>query len=135
MLNLNFRTMKKFVFMSLAVIMMTVCLVSCGKPTPSAIAKDCIENIKNGDYKAFAETIDGTDEQKAMVADMLASKAEKQIKKHEGIASYEIVSEEISEDGQTAKVKAEITYGDGKKDDSKFDFKLVDGEWKQEISK
>ena len=72
--------MKKFVFMSLAVIMMTVCLVSCGKPTPSAIAKDCIENIKNGDYKAFAETIDGTDEQKAMVADMLASKAEKQIK-------------------------------------------------------
>ena len=65
----------------------------------------------------------------------LKKEREKQIKKHEGIASYEIVSEEISEDGQTAKVKAEITYGDGKKDDSKFDFKLVDGEWKQEISK
>ena len=45
------------------------------------------------------------------------------------------VSEEIAEDGKTAKVAYEIVYGDGSKEEQKFDMVLVDGAWKQEIKK
>ncbi len=127
--------MKKVLFMSFAAILMAVCFVSCGKPTPTSITKDCIEYIKDGDYTAFAETIVGTEEEKAAIAEMFEKKGAKAIEGEQGIVSYEILSEEISEDGEKAVVEAEITYGSGKKDKSKFNFKKVDGEWKQEIKK
>ena len=61
--------MKKLFFISLAAIAMIVCMASCGgsKPTPSSIAQDCIEYMKNGDYKAFVETLNANDEQKAQL--------------------------------------------------------------------
>ena len=52
-----------------------------------------------------------------------------------GIQSYTLVKEEIAEDGNSAKVEFEVTYGDGSKKTEKMNFVLVDGEWKQEIKK
>lgn len=60
---------------------------------------------------------------------------EKQVKKKQGIASYKTVSEEIAEDGKTAVVKVEFTYGNGSTDTEKYDLKLVDGAWKPYIKK
>jgi hypothetical protein len=66
---------------------------------------------------------------------MLQSKAAKTFDKKGGIDSYTLVSEEIAEDGNSAKVEYEITYGDGSKDSTKFNMVKVDGDWKQEIKK
>lgn len=54
----------------------------------------------------------------------------------EDIASCEILSEEIAEDGNTAVVKAKITYGDGTTDDQKFKLvKNADGDWRLDAQK
>lgn len=129
--------MKKLFFISLAAIAMIVCMASCGgsKPTPSSIAQDCIEYMKNGDYKAFVETLNANDEQKEQFQQLLEAKGKEAIEKHKGIVAYQIVSEEISEDGLKATVKAEIEYGNGKKKVEKFRFEQVEGEWKQVIKK
>ena len=107
--------MKKLFFISLAAIAMIVCMASCGgsKPTPSSITQDCIEYMKNGDYKAFVETLNVNDEQKAQFQQLLEAKGKEAIEKQKGIVAYQIVSEEISEDGLKATVKAEIEYGNG----------------------
>lgn len=128
--------MKKFIFMSIALVAMVFCFASCSKPeTPATIAEGCIENIKNGDYDAFVETLDADEETKSQFKQLFEAKGKEMIEKSGGIASYKIVSEEISEDGKTAKVKAEIEYGNGKKKDEKFNFVNVDGKWKQVIKK
>lgn len=122
--------------MSIALVAMVLCFASCGKPeTPATIAEECIENIKNGDFDAFVETIDADEETKSQFKQLFEAKGKEMIEKSGGIASYKIVSEEISEDGKTAKVKAEIEYGNGKKKDEKFNFVNVDGKWKQVIKK
>ena len=127
--------MKKIVLISFAVIAMVLCMASCSKPTPATITKDCIEYLKKGDYAAFVETLDADKEQKEQFKMLIEEKGKKAIEKKDGITSYEIISEEISEDGNSAVVEAEILYGNGKKDKSKFRFANVDGEWKQVIKK
>ena len=59
----------------------------------------------------------------------------KQMEQKGGITSYTLASEEIAEDGKTAKVAYETTYGDGSTDKMKLDLILVDGEWKPTINK
>ena len=72
---------------------------------------------------------------KQMYVSLFKDKGEKQMEKKGGIESYTLVSEELAEDGKTAKVKYDVTYGDGSVDTQKFNMVLVDGEWKQEMKK
>ena len=53
------------------------------------------------------------EEQKEQLLALLHGKLGPTLDKKQGIASCEILSEEIAEDGNTAVVKAKITYGDG----------------------
>ena len=73
-----------------------------------------------------------TDEEKAQLQEMFEKKGKALMEQEQGIASYEIIDETISEDGLTAVVNAKITYGSGKVDeDNKFNFVKVNDEWKQ----
>lgn len=135
--------MKKL-FFALVCMFAVMAVTSCGgsSATPAGAAADCIELIKAQDYEGFVETIhfgDATPEEieqaKAMYVSLFKDKGSKQIEKKGGIASYTLISEEIAEDGQTAKVKYELTYGDGSTETQKFDMTFVDGEWKQVIKK
>lgn len=68
---------------------------------------------------------------KTMLVALMKEKGGKSMKEKEGIKSYEILSEEIAEDGNSAVVKVKIVYGNGTEDEQKI--KLVkdkDGEWK-----
>lgn len=128
--------MKKLLFISLAAIAMVFCMSSCGsKPTPSSITEDCIESVKKGDYKSFIDVFNVNDEEKAQLVQLFELKGKEAIEGEGGITGYQILSEEISEDGQQATVKAEIEYGNGKKDKQNFDFELVDGVWKLVLKK
>lgn len=122
--------------MLFAVIAMFFCVTSCSGPaTPSKIATDCIEYMKEGNYAAFVATLDATDEQKAEFQNLIEEKGKKSIEKKKGIVAYKVLSEEISDNGNKAVVETEIEYGNGKKEKSKFRFVKVDGEWKQVIKK
>lgn len=124
--------MKKFAFVLLAILVMSLALISCGKPTPSSITADCIEYVKKGDYAAYANTFNVTDAEKLELQEMFEKKGKAVMEKQQGIASYEIIEEKISEDGLTAVVNAKITYGNGDVDENnKFNFVKVNDEWKQ----
>lgn len=124
--------MRKLTFIIFTIVLMGMCLVSCSKPTPASITADCIEYVKNGDYAAYANTFDATDAEKQELQEMFEKKGKAIMEKQQGIASYEIVEEKISEDGLTAVVNAKITYGNGEVDENnKFNFVKVNDEWKQ----
>lgn len=130
--------MKKiFGFMVLAIAIFA--LSSCGGGnTPSAVAEKAVKCIQAEDYEGYVnlmniEVKEGEDIEnaKTMLVALMKEKGGKSMKEKEGIKSYEILSEEIAEDGNTAVVKVKIVYGNGTEDEQKI--KLVkdkDGEWK-----
>lgn len=120
----------------------TLTFTSCGSPTPADAAANCIELLKNKDYEAFVETMniqgktaEDVQQTKEGLVSMLQQKGDKMYEKKGNIASYTLLNEEISADGQKATVQFEITYGNGSKDNEKLNMILVDGEWKQDVKK
>ena len=135
--------MKKL-FLALVCMVTLMAVTSCGgTATPTAAAEEGLEMIKAGNYEGFVETIyfgeKATEEEvkqaKEMYVSLFKEKGDKQITKKGGIASYNVLSEEIAEDGNTAVVKIEITYGDGSTETEKYDLKNVDGHWKPYMKK
>ena len=127
--------MKRFALMIIATVFAAFSFVGCKEATPSTITADCIEYIKAGDYEAYVNTFNMNEEEKAQLKEMFEKKGNETIDKMEGVASYEITEETISEDGMKATVKANITYGNGKSQESKFHFVKVEDQWKQEMKK
>lgn len=127
--------MKKTVSIFAIAIISALFMVSCSKPTPSSIAADCIKYFNEKNYEAYAATYNLSDEEKAELQELLEKKGQEMFDDL-SITSYEIVSEEISEDGLKATVTTSLTYSNGKTDpNNKFHFVKVGDEWKQELSK
>ena len=132
---------KLFIFMFVAVVALT--LWSCGPAnTPSAVAEEACKCMQNEDYEGYADLMDlkksedGKGVEKEQLAALLREKGTKTMEKKQGIKSYEVLSEEISEDGKSANVKIKIVYGNGDEDTQKM--KLVkndDGDWKLTMGK
>ena len=59
----------------------------------------------------------------------MKEKGKKSIEEKGNIKSYEITSEEIGEDGETAIVKSIIHYEDGSQDDQDIHLVKIDGQW------
>lgn len=79
------------------------------------------------DYLHFKKEI--TPEEKEQFGNMLEEKGKKSIEKQGAIKSYEITSEEISEDGTTAKVDYIIKHEDGKESSQSINLVNIDGKW------
>ena len=131
---------KLFISMFVAVVALT--LWSCGSAnTPSAVAEEACKCVQNEDYEGYVdllllkETKNQESEKQQFVA-MLREKGTKTMEKKQGLKSYEVLSEEISEDGKSATVKMKMVYGDGSEDTQ--DLKLVkndDGDWRLTMGK
>lgn len=134
--------MKKL-FISMLVAVVALTLWSCGPAnTPSAVAEEACKCMQNEDYEGYADLMDlkksedGKGVEKEQLAALLREKGTKTMEKKQGIKSYEVLSEEISEDGKSANVKMKIVYGNGDEDTQKM--KLVkndDGDWKLTMGK
>ena len=59
----------------------------------------------------------------------------KEYEKKDGLKSIEIISEEISEDGNTATVKIKQTYGNGETQDGTQSMVKRDGKWLMSVDK
>ena len=133
--------MKKL-FFSMFVAVVTLTLWSCGSAnTPSAVAEKAVKCIQKADYEGYVDlmnlkkTDEGNNEKEQLVA-LLREKGTKAMEKKQGLKSYEVLSEEISEDGNSATVKMKMVYGDGSEDTQ--DLKLVkndDGDWRLTMGK
>lgn len=125
--------MKRIAFIIATIVLVGMSFTSCSKPsTPASITADCVEYVQDGNYAAYVNTFNSTEEEKAQLQELFEKKGKELIEKQGGIESYEILEEKISEDGQKAVVTVKITYGNGEVDDSKFKFVKVNDEWKQE---
>ncbi|MDR2953793.1 MAG: DUF4878 domain-containing protein [Prevotella sp.] len=135
--------MKKNVCYLLSLVAMCLFLFSsCSSSGPGEEAKKYINYLAKGDFEKFADGIAYEDTAskeeiqaaKAMMAGM-GEKAKKTIEASGGVKGVEVVSEDISEDGNSAEVVLKVTYGDGSTKDSDVDMVKKDGKWKMEMKK
>lgn len=125
--------MKNF-FSSIIASLCVLLMASCGANTPSSVAEDYLDNIKDGKYLDAIELMkfkkEPTQQDKEQLAQMFSDKIDKTVDKYGEFENYEIVGEEISEDGQFATVYYKMNYANKKNIDDKVKLILVDGQWK-----
>ena len=131
-------------FSLIAMFAIMFAFIGCGSSnTPTGVAEASLKCIQKGDTKGYVDLIYLKDnetgtvkEQKEQLVALLSSKMTKTIEMKEGLKNWEIVSEEISEEGDRAKVVAKVFWGDGSEDEQNFDtIKDENGNWKLSISK
>lgn len=125
---------------------MALMMTSCGGNTPQKAAEKAVECIQDENYEGYVDMIymkpddtknaEDVKTSKQTLTALLKDKASKQKEKNGGIEKYETISEELSEDGNTAVVKMKLTYGDGseKEEDLKMR-KDEKGNWKVDLGK
>lgn len=136
--------MKKVLFGFVALFAMLV-MWSCGgaNSTPTSVAEAAAECIKDNDMEGYAELVyikekEGKtlDEQRAELTEFLSGLMQMAMSQKKGLESYEVLSEEIAEDGKTAVVKCKMVYGDGSEDEDKMKMiKTEDGKWMINMNK
>lgn len=118
---------------------------ACSSNSPKDVAEKAMKCIVNQDYKGYVDLVYLQDENKskedvgkakAQLVELLQNKGEKSIKENEGVESFEVTKEEISEDGNSATVDLNITYKNGKTDDTTVKLcKDKNGKWWIDLGK
>ncbi|MCF8298376.1 MAG: DUF4878 domain-containing protein [Saprospiraceae bacterium] len=128
--------MKKHYLLFVAIALVSFGLFSCGgsSSSPGDIVKKSFKYLESKDYAKVAgmyATKKGevlSDEEQKKVEGMLGMAAQENEKKG-GIKEIIIVEENISEDGETAKVEFTIAYKDESESTENADLIKIDGKW------
>lgn len=124
--------------------MAMLAMASCGGGgnSPKGVAEQFIKAVQQQDGKKMAELVyyeEGkepkTDAEKDQLAAMMQSKASTTYANNGELKSYEILSEEISEDGNEAVVNAKMEFEKKTSEDKIKLKKDSDGDWKIDMSK
>lgn len=134
--------MKKIIYLSLMVAV-SFLMISCSAETPQKAAVKYSEYLKNGQFDKFVDGIafdekmtpEQVKEQKEQLTALLKEKGTKEFDKKGGLKDVEFVSEEITEDGNRAKVVLKHIYGNGETDEDKMDLVKKDGKWMISMNK
>ncbi len=134
--------MKKLFGFVVAVVAM-LAMASCGGGnSPKSVAEQFIKAVQKQDGKKMAELVyfkedkaPKTDAEKDQLVAMMQSKASTAYANNGELKSYEILSEEISEDGTEAVVEAKMEFEKKTSDDKIKLKKDADGNWKIDMSK
>ncbi len=134
--------MKKNLILWSAIIAFIFAACGGSSNTPSSTVEAYFNAVKAGKYEKSlkylaveSESEDGklTEKEEAQML-ALAGKMEESMKEVGGIESFEVLSETIAEDGNTATVEVKLTNGNGDSDDSSMKLKKVNDEWKIDLS-
>ncbi|MDL2213890.1 DUF4878 domain-containing protein [Bacteroides sp. OttesenSCG-928-D19] len=136
--------MKKVFYFGLVVLAMTI-LAACssGAGSPGKVAAKYATYLADGQYEKFLDGLAMPDnatpeefkEQKDMLLSMLKEKGDQMIQERGKLQKVEVVSEDIAEDGETAKVKLLNTYEKGESEDQTFKMMKQNGKWKIVLEK
>lgn len=133
---------KLFGFMVAVVAMLAMASCGGGGNSPKGVAEQFIKAVQQQDGKKMAELVyyeEGkepkTDAEKDQLAAMMQSKASTTYANNGELKSYEILSEEISEDGNEAVVNAKIEFEKKTSEDKIKLKKDSSGDWKIDMSK
>ncbi len=118
--------MKKLLLLAVVLFSSAILFSSCGSAsTPSAVIEKAVASAIDSDWDGYLKYVNISDEQKGQYKEMAAMKGDQAFP----YSSFKIVSEEISEDGQTAKVKIEYTKKEGGTKNDTEKLVLVEGKW------
>lgn len=135
--------MKKLICLS-AVFAMMMLMVACSGSvsTPSSAFENYSSGIVKGDYDKFVEGVylsnvepDKADAYRENLKEMLESKGKASFDKRGGLKEIVVLSEEISEDGNSAVVKFKQVFGDGSEEENNQKMVKVDDKWLMDIGK
>jgi len=135
--------MKKVFYFSLMIMTMFVMAACSSSGGPGDAMKKYGNYLIKGNYEKFVDglafdqdaTPDKLKEQKDGLVSMLKEKVSKEYEKMGGLKSIEVLSEEISEDGNTATVKIKQTYGNGETQEGSQTMVKRDGKWLMSVDK
>ena len=135
--------MKKVFYFSLMVMAMFMMAACSSSSSPGDAMKKYSNYLIKGDYEKFVDGLafdesvgaEKMKEQKDGLVSMLKEKVSKEYEKKDGLKSIEIISEEISEDGNSATVKIKQTYGNGETQEGTQSMVKRDGKWLMSIDK
>ena len=129
------RNLTAFITMFIAAFIMC----SCSDNSPRSVAEKGISCMQKEDWEGYVKLMHfekkegkDIDREKEQFAALPKAKGGSTLDEKGGIKSYDIVSEEISEDGTTATVTANIKFGNGD-EDKDYKIKMIKddkGDWK-----
>lgn len=132
--------MKKLVYFSTLLVMMFI-VSACSDNTPSGALKSYTTAYMNGDFEKYVDGIyfskvDPEDiaEAKSNFVGLIKELTSKQ-PEEETLQDFEILGEEISEDGNTAIVKIKEIYKNGSEKEKEGKLVKVDGKWLMDMGK
>lgn len=128
--------MKRVINLSFLVVAI-VSLVACSPTTPGKALKSYLTDLKNENYESFIEGVylpEGMDEQRkekeeAQLLAIIKEKGAKEYERKGGVKSIEILSETISEDGESAIVEYKQTFGNGEEEQQSQKMIKKDDKW------
>lgn len=136
--------MKKLVILSLSVLAFTLSFTSCSSDnTPGGALKSYVSALNDGDYEEF---VDGVyfnermserrkEKQRAQLLSLARDKGTSEFDQKGGLVRLEILSEEISEDGESAIVKYKRIFGNGEEESGKQKMVKRDDKWLMDMRK
>ena len=132
--------MKKSIGFSFVALITLFMFFACssGGSSPTATAKEYADYMQASEYDkildlcAIDESLPKAEIKmgKLFISNILSSLGDQYIKRKGGLKDTKILSETISEDGKTATVKIEQTYGNGESENTTLDMVLKKGKWK-----
>ena len=111
-------------------------LNSCGTSnTPADKAMELVGYMQDEDFSSYADGLYTKNEkEKEQLTALLEQKGGEMLEKNEGIDSYSLEEEIISENGNTATVRIRVEYGNGTSKQQTIKMKKdKDGEWKGKL--
>lgn len=134
--------MKKLLTHLLLMFIIAVGMISCTPSTPSGAMEKYLSSLKSGDYEGFVDGVNFSEtdpakleESREMLTSLIKEKVGKEFEKQNGIKKFEIISETISEDGNSATVEYITYFGDGSDKKEKSKMIKVDGKWMMDMNK
>lgn len=135
---------KTLVFLFAAIMVCSFAFYGCGqsgdssnssssaskKDPPSDVMEKALKSLKNKDYKGTFQYTAGIEEASEEDLEQMAALVEMLYEANGGLKDYEILDEEISEDGQTAKVTVKYTFGNGTEKEDRDKLLLTESGWK-----
>lgn len=132
--------MKKLVYFCTMLVMMFIAS-ACSDNSPSGALKSYTKAYIDGDYEKYVDGIyfskvEGEDlaEAKSNFVEFIKAFSSGQSEK-DVLKDIEIISEELSEDGNSAIVKIKEIYKDGSEKEKESKMVKVDGKWLMDMGK
>lgn len=141
--------MKKVFSLFLVTAAIILFAANCGggigknSPSPADIEKSIYTQFQKGNYQKGVEIMlanvdsdkEATEKEMAEAITAFTEKSSESMEALSGLRNFEIISEEIAEDGLTAKVTTKEFYGNGETQEKTTKYVNKDGKWKISFEK